>query len=60
MLAAIEEAGFEGRPVDGPATAPAREGVRLDVSVLPETLRAAFARAKEQGRLVLVDVHGPG
>jgi hypothetical protein len=60
MLSAIKEAGFTGKVVDAPAAPVAKPGVRVDVAALPRTVREVFERAGEMGRLVLVDVHGPG
>jgi hypothetical protein len=60
MLAAIADAGFTGTAVDPPAPATESKAVSVDVAALPQRVREAFQRAKERGRLVLVDVHGPG
>jgi copper chaperone CopZ len=59
MLQAIAEAGFEGRTVEAPEGG-AVAGITVNPAGLPGPVREAFERAREHGRLVLVDVHGPG
>lgn len=60
MLNAIDEAGFTGKVVDEPAAAEAQPGVQVDLEALPQAIREVFERAKENGRLVIMDIHGPG
>jgi len=60
MLSAISELGFTGKVVDEPAEAAAVPGVRVDVKSLPQPLKDTFERAAKDGRLVIVDIHGPG
>jgi hypothetical protein len=59
MLEAITKTGFSGEVIEPPEVT-AHQSVQVDVTAGPDLLRAAFARAKEQGRLVLVSIHGPG
>jgi copper chaperone CopZ len=59
MLKAIADTGFKGRQVEGPEDGDTA-GVSVDPAALPDVVRAVFEHAMERGRLVLVDVHGPG
>jgi hypothetical protein len=59
MLAAIEGVGFTGRVVETP-NAVETNRPKLEVEALPEALRELFTAAANEGRHVLIDVHGPG
>lgn len=59
MSRAIEGAGFTGAVMDAPPSDP-EVSVRLDPGELPAKLREVFARARELGQNVLIDIHGPG
>lgn len=60
MLAAIAAVGFEGRVLDKAPEPKDATVAQLVVSELPEPLRAIFEQAAIDGKLVLVDIHGPG
>ncbi|MHC4841294.1 MAG: hypothetical protein ACYTDT_10135 [Planctomycetota bacterium] len=59
MLTAIEGEGFTGKVVDE-IIEPETAKVTLDLTTLPEDLQQLFAKAKDESRLVLIDIHGPG
>lgn len=61
MLAAVEKSGFQGRIVPVPEDSNGSAGgKRYALDRLPASLRQHFAKAKEQGKYVLLAFHGPG
>ena len=59
MLTAVEGEGFSGKVVDEIIEV-ATAAVTLELTTLPEDLQQLFSKAKDENRLVLIDIHGPG
>lgn len=60
MLEVIRVLGFEGRVVEKPSGASQPVTARVDPASLPPPLAALLARARKEGRPVLLDFTAPG
>ena len=59
LLRTIESLDYEPELVEAP-TDPTVVAERIDPAGLPEDLRASFAKARAEGKRVLVEFSGPG
>ena len=60
MLEAIKGAEFSGKVVDSIPTREKTTGTTLDLNQMPARVQDLFEQAAKEGKLVLIDVHGPG
>jgi hypothetical protein len=60
MLEAVRTLGFEGKVVDKPSGASQTATARVDPAALLPPFAALFARARREGRQVLLDFSAPG
>lgn len=60
MLAVIEKEGFEGKVVERTGDIEESKAVTIDLATIGEKLKTIFDKAAAEGKLVLVDIHGPG
>lgn len=60
MREVVQALGFKAEMVDKPSGASEAATARVDPASLPPPLAALFARARREGRLVLLDFTAPG
>ncbi|MCF6228164.1 MAG: hypothetical protein L3J82_05790 [Planctomycetes bacterium] len=60
MLAVIKKEGFKGKVVERTDDIEEVKAVTIDLATVGKKLKTIFDKAAAEGKLVLVDIHGPG